>query len=128
MNDNGNNPFNNGNSSNDDERRHADWVPSDAIASLAAERQVHPEETEEDTARRLLKENVDRAVLGIVHISQHGSNEKMRFDASKYIVERVLGKAGEEATTEQNPIEEFLNKIEAAANSGSSSSSSPKGD
>ena len=127
MNDNDNNPFDNGDSS-DDERRHANWIPSDAIASLAAERQVHPEETEEDTARRLLKENVDRAVLGIVHISQHGGSEKIRFDASKYIVERVLGKAGEEVAAEQNPIEEFLNKIEAAANSGSSSSSSSEGD
>lgn len=99
------------------ERRQADWVPSDAVSALATEREIHPDESHEDLARRLLKENVGPATLSIIHISSHGGNERLRLDASKYIVDRVLGKIGDEIKKDgEDPLQQFLSGVEAIAN------------
>jgi sensor histidine kinase regulating citrate/malate metabolism len=98
------------------------WVPEDALANLTSERTLNPAETEEQLARRLLKENVPQAVLAIIHTSQHGTSERVRLDASKYIVERVLGKVGDDAYGEISPLTKFLDQMasdaEAHANGG----------
>lgn len=73
------------------------WVPDDALAALVTERDLHAGETEEQMARRLMIENVGAAVMSIVNVAMHGSTERSRLDASKYIVERVLGRVGDDA-------------------------------
>ena len=73
------------------------WVPDDALQSLVTERELHEGETEEQMARRLLIENVGAATLSIINVALHGSTERTRLDASKYVVERVLGRVGDDA-------------------------------
>lgn len=95
-----------------------EWVSDDALASLATERQLHEDETEEGTARRLMRENVGVATLSIIHLATHGSNDRLRLDASKYIVERVLGRVGDDAFgDERSPLENMFRKLEEIANS-----------
>jgi hypothetical protein len=48
-------------------------------------------ETPRQTLRRLFEENSARAALQIINLSNSASGERVRLDASKYIVERVLG-------------------------------------
>jgi hypothetical protein len=101
-----------------------EWVDDEELSALTMERQVHPDESSEDQARRLLKENVGSAVLGIVHTSQHGSSDRIRLDAQKYIIDRVLGKIGEDINGGGNdPLERFLSGVEAMANKGVSDAS-----
>lgn len=87
------------------------WVPDDALNALVTERTIHPDEDNETTARRLLRENVGAAVLGIVHTAVHGSNERVRLDAQKYVVERVLGRVGDDAYGATNPVADFISEV-----------------
>ena len=88
------------------------WVADEALASLVSERQVHPEETEEQLTRRLFRENSANAALGIIHIAVHGANERTRLDASKYVIERVLGKVGDDAfQAEKSPLESLMEGV-----------------
>ena len=103
------------------------WVPDAALKGLITEREVHPEESEEQLTRRLFRENSAAAALGIIHVSKHGQNERTRLDASKYIVERVLGKVGDDAYEgEKSPLELLmagvLQSAESFANNPSNAS------
>lgn len=86
------------------------WKPESVKGFILAERTLNPEETSEELARRLINENVTTAVLGIVHIATHGSNERVRLDAQKYITERALGRVGDDAFVE-NPMNKFIKSI-----------------
>jgi predicted hydrolase (HD superfamily) len=99
------------------------WVPDDALNSLVTERTIHPEEDNEATARRLLRENVAASVLGIVHTAIHGTNERTRLDAQKYVVERVLGRVGDDAYGATSPVADFISDITGfvAASAGTES-------
>lgn len=53
---------------------------------------AHPDgETPKQTLRRLFEENSAGAAMRLISLSTHASSERVRLDASKYIVERVLG-------------------------------------
>lgn len=86
------------------------WTSSAAAEALVHERSVRPDETHEAMGRRLLAENVGVAVMGIIHTAEHGSNERLRLDAQKYIVERVLGKVGDDAF-EVDPLAKFISEV-----------------
>src|SRR3954471_1660372 len=89
------------------------WVPDDALAALVSEAEIHPEESPEQTARRLLLENVGPVTLGIIHTALHGTNERTRLDAQKYVMERVLGRVGDDAFgAERSPVDSFVDKIQ----------------
>lgn len=88
------------------------WLPENAASSLAMERAVHPEENEEQTARRLLRESAPNATMAILHLAMHGTNERTRLDASKYILERVLGKVGDDVYDgDLSPITSFIKEV-----------------
>lgn len=67
------------------------WVPDDALNALTAEREFRPAESPAELAKRLFEEGLPMAVLSINHLSQHGRSERIRLEASKYVVERNLG-------------------------------------
>jgi hypothetical protein len=48
-------------------------------------------ETPKATLRRLFEENSIAAAMQIIKLSTSASGERIRFDASKYLVDRVLG-------------------------------------
>ena len=98
----------------------SDWVADDALANLSMERQIHPEESVEDTARRLFRENSSVAALSIIHLSRHASTERIRLDASKYVLDRVLGRVGDDAYGQtKDPLEMFIKGVEEYANAQS---------
>ncbi len=49
-------------------------------------------------------------MLSIVKVARHAENDKLRFDASKYIVERVLGKVQDTGTTEAAAWEKLIDE------------------
>jgi hypothetical protein len=109
------------------------WIPEDALRSLVTEKTLNPDESEEQTARRLLRENLPAAVLGIVHTSIHGESSRIRLDAQKYMVERVLGRVGDDAFGDDvSPVDSFaksmadaMDKIEQMANASAASEAKP---
>jgi hypothetical protein len=98
-----------------------EWVPDEQLKSLVMERTVHDEESQEDMSRRMLRETAPAAAASIVHLAVYGTTEKMRLDASKYVLERVLGPAGSNVG-ETNPVRDLLEGLvrdaEAHANQG----------
>lgn len=91
------------------------WVPDDAVAALAMERTFH-NETPAVMARRLFQENAANAAAAICHIAVHGTNERIRLDAAKYVVERVLGRVGDDIF-EVNPVDELISSVTTYVNS-----------
>lgn len=79
----------------DDDYEDEKWVPDEALASLTMESHLHPEESSTERANRLIVENVDVAAAAVIHIARNDPNPRLRLDAGKYIMERVLGKAGD---------------------------------
>lgn len=94
----------------------SNWDPEAALRSLVTETQVMDGESPEQTMMRLFKENGPIAALSICQISQHSPNERLRLDASKYVMDRVLGRIGDADTTiESDPLEDLLSKILATS-------------
>jgi hypothetical protein len=71
------------------------WVPDEALASLQLEAQVNENETSVERAKRLLVENVDIAAASTIWLARNSTNERIRLESAKYVLERVLGRAGE---------------------------------
>jgi hypothetical protein len=82
------------------DRDDADWVDDKALEAARMESQVFGTgpngegETKPATLRRLFDENSTGAAMTIINLSKAASSERIRLDASKYIVERVLGPLG----------------------------------
>ena len=101
----------NPNASEDDGPELPDVYLSDkAMTDMVAERSMNPDESNEAYARRILNEHVGFAVLGLVRTAVHGTNERIRTDAQKYIVERVLGKVGDDAFVE-DPFSKLIKEV-----------------
>ncbi len=89
-----------------------DWMPTDFEQALKGEKELHPDEDPETTARRLLRENVGGAVMQIARAATHGATDRIRLEASKYIVERVLGRVGDDSFDGiKSPVESFIDDV-----------------
>ncbi|SRR5258706_5717612 len=69
------------------------WNPHEALQRLTMERALESTSTLQVLAKRLFEENLSIAVMSICHIATYGDSEAMRFNASKYVVERTMGPA-----------------------------------
>jgi hypothetical protein len=75
-------------------------------------------ETPRATLRRLFEENSATAAMRIITLSNSAASERVRLDASKYIVERVLGPmttgaaAGNGSDAEPGSLEHTLHALE----------------
>lgn len=81
-------------------------------------------ETPAQYAQRMFHENSPIAAQAIIHLAVHSPNEKMRFDAARYITERVLGPTNAPTSaSEESPLTKllttFVSDIEDHANNGS---------
>lgn len=69
------------------------WQDVDNLANM--ERTVFGSgigaESGPETAKRLFNEHAADAALTIIHTAKHGSTDRVRLDAAKYITERALG-------------------------------------
>lgn len=100
------------------------WLPDDALEGMIMERSFHPGETSPKTAKRLMEENAPVIAMSLIHLALHSNSERTRLDSGKYILDRVLGRPGEEIIpTEDSPIDKFvsevLSDIEAVINGSS---------
>lgn len=88
-------------SHSDESNEYADesWVPEESLAFLTQERHLRPEETSVERAKRLFVENVDTAAATLIWIARNSESERNRAEASKYLMERVLGRAGDAPAT-----------------------------
>ena len=99
-------------------RRVASWIPEDALAEIAAERTKpeHDGETHQQYARRVMEESLPQVVKGLVFTAVHSTNDRIRLDAQKYLVDRVLGKPGEDASKKGlSSLETLFRNMEESA-------------
>jgi hypothetical protein len=96
----------------------ADWSHDDALAALNLERDMRPEETPEELTKRIFREGAPVAASRIVRVALTSPNERVAMDASKYIIDRTLGRVGDNGEA-VDPLTEFMKKVEDAANAGS---------
>jgi hypothetical protein len=99
---------------NDDDFDEEKWVPDEALSFLTEETLLHPEEDSIARAKRLFKENVDTAAASLIWIARNSASERNRGEASKYIMERVLGRAGEAPAV--GALDELFDALERLAN------------
>lgn len=67
------------------------WDPDEVLASAAQEREVR-DLNHTQLATRLMEENLDFAIARVIHLVKYTHNEKLAFDASRYLIERVMGR------------------------------------
>lgn len=72
---------------------HADdgWIDWSVAESLNLERAMAPVESSAALAQRLIEERAPQAVLVISKLADASDSDKVRLDAAKYILDRVLG-------------------------------------
>lgn len=87
-----------------------EWVTDDELARMKLEDAVHGNETHEERTLRIFRENAAFAAQSIVALSRRSDSERVRLDASKYVVERVLGRIDDGGAV-ADPIEKLLNDI-----------------
>jgi len=71
------------------------WDPDDALAELTQGQRHLIEETDLSDAKQtgqmvdqIFRESACAAALSVVHIALHGANDRIRFQAAQYVVER----------------------------------------
>jgi hypothetical protein len=86
------------------------FLSPDEIESLSSERLVL-DENETQQATRLLREHAPEAALSIIHLAKFSETPSVRLNASKYILDKVMGR---DALFEKtDPVTEFLKKIQS---------------
>ncbi|SRR6266511_1650170 len=68
-----------------------EWCPDEAIQDLTVRRALREVEDPVKMAVDLLKENLPLSVLSMTHLAVHSPTEAIRYQASKYIMDRTLG-------------------------------------
>lgn len=85
------------------------------IDGLVLERELLGE-SEQSHAKRIFKEHLVPAAFSIAHIACFSTNEKLRLDAAKYVVERNLGRIQDDPPKQDDdPYEKLLNACLAEA-------------
>jgi len=97
-----------------------DWDVDQALADAVSERTLLSTSYEEQT-RRHLDQAAPAAAMSIINIALYSHDERRKLDASKYVVDRLLGRIGEEkADGKGSPLESLLADVvqtaEALAN------------
>lgn len=91
------------------------WDPDRAMESLKMERSVMASESEEDLAKRILRENAAHAAQSIVHVALHDANGRTRLAAAQYILERTLGPVNQEQPGQEDWVEKLQEAMRAVA-------------
>lgn len=97
------------------------WDAKEALESLVTERECYGEMVEggeQTTANRIFREALPMAARVIVHTAQHSRNERLRFTAAQYVVERNIGRLADTGILnssagigDKNPLEALLGSI-----------------
>jgi|SRR5690349_4312703 len=91
-----------------------DWEPSDDELA-AMEQNVFTRgpdgETPVAAAKRLLDEAAISAAMSVIQLCKSGGTDRIRLEASKYVLERALGPAGKNEAGERDELLSFYEKI-----------------
>jgi hypothetical protein len=68
-----------------------------------------------EQARNALVEAAPAAAAQIANLARYANNERVQLDASKYIMERVLGPAGQKIEGGKSPLVEMMEGMFAEA-------------
>jgi len=85
------------------------WVPDRALQTIAMERQFDEGISDTALAQKILKQNLPLVAVGITHTAKYASDQRLRFQAQTYVMDRVLGKVGTSVVNDDSPLDE-LNK------------------
>jgi hypothetical protein len=95
------------------------WENEEALESLTMERHLHPEESYEDTAKRLFRESMPQIAMNLIDVALHSQNDNTRVAASKYISDLVLvDQQGGAKQTWEGLLGEAVSDLELHANTG----------
>lgn len=87
------------------------WNAEEALKGLVFEAALNGE-SEQETAGRVFRENLPLAAQAIVHVARYASNERIRLDAAKYVVERNLGRLADvQVAPIDDPFEKLLAEV-----------------
>lgn len=94
--------------------RGEEWDPEKALAALDTAQIVHGMD-EAKVAEELLVQALPLATMQLIFLAQHSSNERIRGEYSKYIVERNLGtvKDANPLMGKKDPLYDLVNSITA---------------
>lgn len=70
---------------------HEEWVPALAIEELTLKRALQDVEDPAKMAAELLKEALPLAVMSVTHLALYEQNPIVRYNASKYVIDRNMG-------------------------------------
>lgn len=84
-------------------------------AALTMEQATHPDETNEELTHRLFRENSPRVAMSLVHIALNGTSERLKLDAGKYIIDRVMGPVGKETHRADSPLDAMVRQMQMDA-------------
>jgi hypothetical protein len=87
------------------------WDADEALHSLADETRILDGDDPTMSARRIFRENAAIAATTICHIAKYCPSDRTRFEAAKYVVERNLGRIGEETTVEDDPLQALMASV-----------------
>lgn len=87
-----------------------EWNPDKRLEELAFEQQIDDGDPAK-TAMRIFRENAVMAAHSITWMAIHSPDQRIRLDAAKYTVERIIGKVGDEQVFDDDPIESLLRDI-----------------
>jgi hypothetical protein len=89
-----------------------EWDPDDIAQKLVVPRSGAEEQTPESQATTTFRESLPVAAASICHLALHSANERIRLDASKYVVERNLGRIGENNLPgAKDPVDDLIKEV-----------------
>lgn len=89
------------------------WDRDDAVEGLKMERTVHTDESPEEMTKRMIEEAGPLAAASIIHLALHSQNDNTRFNASKYIADKLYG--DESGKSGKSPWEELMADVVSSA-------------
>ena len=89
------------------------FVSEADLANMKLERNVmFPGETNEQMSRRLMRENLPAVTLGLIKTALYEPNATTRLKAGQYVMDRVLGRVGDDVFDgAKSPLEMLMEDI-----------------
>ncbi len=88
----------------------------EAVKRLAEETATIDEGNSDATAERLIRDHAPMAAMQLCRLAQSAGSETVRANTARYIVDRALGPVSPKDTGAHDPFQDFLKRVEAAAN------------
>jgi len=89
-----------------------EWVSDEALAALVDDKSSSPATSDQELARKVLQEGAPAAAKAVVHLALHSASENTRFRAAQYVLDRTLGKPGDDLRDKgEDPLNKFLQEI-----------------